>query len=250
MDSGLEGAGVVVTGGGSGIGLACAEAFALEGAHVTVLDRNPDARASVTARVGTDAAFVRADVRSESEIQNAVRQIVDPGGGIDILVCCAGVSGPFGKKLDEVTLEEWDDVQAINVRGAFLAAKHCIPHLRRSLLPAIVFLASDSGYVAAPGMAPYCTSKGGLLMLARALSVDLADDGVRVNCVSPSIVDTPLARADLDRPEGFSDAAFPVQAPEQVARLVVMLSSPLAATVNGASLVSDYGFMARSAFPA
>lgn len=248
MDTGLAGAAVVITGGGSGIGLACAEAFAREGARVAVLDRDPAAGERVASVPGALAAV--ADVRDEVQVRKAIEKLAEGLGAIDVLVCCAGVSGPFGDAVAEIELDDWDEVMEVNVRGAFVATKHCLPYLRRSSRPAIVLLASDSSYVAAPGMVPYCASKGALLMLARALSVDLADDGIRVNCVSPSIVDTPLARDDLGLPDGFVDVSFPVHMAEQVARQVVFLASPLAETVNGASLVSDFGYLARSAFPA
>lgn len=247
MELGLTGSVVVVTGGGSGIGLACVAAFAGEGARVVALDRDAEARDRVEAAGG--AELVHVDVTVEGEVERAVAQTSERHGGVDVLVCSAGISGPFGRGIDEIDVDEWEEVMAVNVRGAFLAAKHCLPSLR-ARRGSIVLLASDSSFVAAPGMAAYCASKGALLMLTRSLAVDLAADGVRVNCVCPSVVDTPLARRDLGLPDGFADAPFPVHAPAQVARYVVLLASPVTATVNGTSLVADFGHLARSAFPA
>jgi len=247
MELELAGKVAVVTGGGSGIGLACVTAFADEGALAVVLDRDARARERVLAAGG--AELLPADVTVEREVEAAVEQAAARYGGVDVLVCSAGISGPFGRAIDEVGVEDWDEVMAVNVRGAFLAAKHCLSSLR-ARGGSIVLLASDSSFVAAPGMVPYCTSKGALLMLTRSLAVDLAADGVRVNCVCPSVVDTPLARRDLDLPGGLAGAGFPVHTPEQIARYVVLLSSPVAATINGTSLVADFGHLARSAFPA
>lgn len=116
-------------------------------------------------------------------------------------------------------------------------------------MPAIVFMASDSSYVAALGMTVYGASKAALVMLARGISVD--HPRVRVNCVCPSIVDTPMSRRDMGRVHhGFGGADYPVHSADDVARYALFLASPASRSVNGTSLVADFGYMARSAFPA
>lgn len=253
MDLRLDGRRAVVTGGASGIGLACATALAAEGVRVVILDRNEAAGAQAAARIaaagGGAAEFVAADVTVEADVKAAINGAARLLGGLDIAVGCAGISGPFGADITDTDTDAFDRVMAVNVRGQFLLAKHTAPHLARAKAPAIVMLASDSSFVAAPGMVAYNASKGAVLQLVRALSVDLAPRGIRVNCVCPSVVDTPMARGDLGD-AAIDQADFPVQRPEDVAAHVVYLASPVSRPVNGTALVSDFGYLARSSFPA
>ena len=253
MDLNLKGASVVVTGGASGIGRACVDAFAEEGARVAILDRNASGARNVarelTAR-GIQAVAIPADVTDDDSLKSAMGQIVDSFGGIDVLACCAGVSGLYGRSIEQIDTAEWDQVMAVNVRGQWLPVKRALPFLRKSGRSAIVIVASDSALVASPLHVPYCTSKGAVLMLTRALSVDLERDGVRVNCVCPSVVDTPMARQDLGLEKaGFTGVSYPVQDPIQIARYMVFLGSTMSSSINGQALVADFGYTARSAFP-
>ncbi len=231
MELGLVGKNALVTGGASGIGRACARALRAEGARVVVLDRSP----------GPDD--VAADVTDESSLSSAVATAVERLGGLDVVVGCAGISGPVGTPLVETSAADIAAVLAVNVTGQLLLAKLTYPHLTTG--GAIVLLGSDSAFVSAPGMAPYCASKGAVVALTRALAVEL--DRVRVNCVCPSIVDTPMARGDLGD-AALDGADFPVQSPDDVARQVLFLAA--SPSVNGQALLSDYGYSARSGFPA
>lgn len=254
MDLGLRDAPVLITGAASGIGLGCALGFAREGARLGLLDRSADglerAARLVEEAGGTAVAHV-ADVTDEDGMATAIGALADRLGGIRIAVGCAGISGPFGQSPERIALEDWNRVLAVNVTGQFLLVKHALPHLARATDAAIVFLGSDSGFVAAPGMLPYNASKGAVVQFTRALSVELADAGIRVNAVCPSIVDTPMARADLGlEDEGFAGVGYPVQTTDEVARHVLYLSSRASRPVNGTALVSDFGYLARSSFPA
>ncbi|GAA4524032.1 SDR family NAD(P)-dependent oxidoreductase [Amycolatopsis samaneae] len=234
----LAGKAVLVTGAASGIGLACARAFLAEGAQVGLVDRE-----SVPVLEG-DVMAVRADVTDEPKLAAAIATVARRFGGLDVVVGCAGISGPVGTPLAETTVEDFASVLAVNVTGQFLLAKHARPWLSPGA--SVVFLASDSAFVCAPGMVPYCASKGAVVALTRALSVEL--DGVRVNCVCPSVVDTPMARGDLG--PVLDDPAFPVQAAEDVAQHVLYLASARSRTVDGQAVLADFGVSARSGFPA
>ncbi|WP_202883341.1 SDR family NAD(P)-dependent oxidoreductase [Pseudomonas taiwanensis] len=249
MDLQLTGRVAMVTGGASGIGLACVGALLDEGAKVLIVDRDI-AGVEVAARLtksGHSVAFVQADITSESQVQEALKYAKDAFGALDSLIGCAGISGPVGKKSDAISTDEWDRVMAVNVKGNFLAAKHSIPLLSQSDVGTIVFLASDSALVAFDGMTPYCTSKGAVLMLTKGLAIDHPE--IRVNCLCPGVVDTPMSRKDLGRPDGFAGTALPIMQASQIAQHATFLASPVSAPINGTSLVADFGYLARSALP-
>lgn len=254
MDLGLTGAVALVTGGGSGIGRAVCLQLAAEGAAVAVVDRDEAAARSaaevVVAAGGRAAAFV-ADVADGVAVRAAVDAAAERFGGLDHLVLCAGVSGGLGKTVDAVSEAEWDAIFAVNVKGQWLPVAAALPYLRRSARASIAIVASDSSLVASPGHLAYCASKGAVLMLTKALAVDLRADGIRVNCVCPSVVDTPMVHSDMAVSGGWAaDAGFPVHTPEDIARYLVLLASPVTGTVNGHPLVADFGYLAQSGFPA
>jgi dihydroanticapsin dehydrogenase len=254
MRLGLEGRPALVTGAASGIGRAVVQRLLDEGARVAAADRDADRLR--TAWAGTAGVVpIAADVADEASVAAAVADATAELGGLAVVVGCAGISGPVGTSLDETPLADWQAVFAVNVTGSFLLLKHTAAALRaeaaRSGDAAVVLLASDSALVAAPGMAPYCASKAAVVQLARAASVEAAGTGVRVNTVCPSVVDTPMSRGDLGLEErGFDGLDYPVQRPEEVADEVLFLASPRARAITGTSLVSDFGYTARSGFPA
>ena len=134
MDLELTDRVAVVTGGASGIGRACVERLVAEGAEVVILDRSPvgpDVAASV-ARHGRAVTVVQCDISIESDVRAAFASVIDKHGGIDVLLCCAGISGPVGSTARNISVEDWDRVMAVNVRGSFLAAKHAIAALTQS----------------------------------------------------------------------------------------------------------------------
>lgn len=255
VDLGLKDRRFVVTGGTSGIGLAATEALLAEGAAVGIVGRSPQRLADATAQLRTSFPQGRivgaaGDVSSEESIKDAVTKIADELGGLDGLVSSAGIAGNYGDAPDEVSAADFLEVQQVNVLGTYLAVKSSLPFLKQGADPTVTIIGSDSGFVAAPGMLAYNASKGAIVQLTRALSVELHEPfGIRVNSICPSIVDTPMSRDGMGV-ESFADAEFPVCSPEDIAWLVVTLSSPRSRTVNGASLLADFGYHARSSFPA
>ncbi|MBM7776137.1 dihydroanticapsin dehydrogenase [Actinokineospora baliensis] len=232
MDLALTGKKALVTGGASGIGLACARALEAEGATVAVLDRAPGAQ------------FVT-DVTDARSLAAAVDSAVEWLGGLDVVVGCAGISGPVGDLLVDTPASDIAAVLAVNVLGQLLLAKHVYPHMGAD--GSIVLLGSDSAFVSVPGMVPYSASKGAVVSMTRALAVEFAP--VRVNCVCPSVVDTPMARADLGD-QAIEEAEFPVQSAGEVAWQVLYLASERSRAVNGQAVVADFGYSVRSGFPA
>jgi NAD(P)-dependent dehydrogenase (short-subunit alcohol dehydrogenase family) len=249
----LEGRVAFVSGAGSGMGRAAARHFAREGARVAVIDiSQPGARETAAQIVsdGGQSLAVQADVTRESDVKAAVEETLERFERIDTLLACAGVPGPF-ERVTGVTVEAWDYVMAVNVRGVFLCAKHCIPAMQAQGGGSVVIIASDSSYVAAPNMTAYCASKGAVLMLTRALAVDHADDNIRVNCVCPSVVDTPMARDALGAGDrDLSQLGLPqVHSADSIAEKLLFLASEESAGLNGTSLVVDFGGLAKSTFP-
>ncbi|MBO9624772.1 MAG: SDR family oxidoreductase [Microbacterium sp.] len=250
MDLQLRGTTALVTGAGSGIGRAVALALAAEGVRLALLDRD-EAGLRETAELVNgeeerqDALMLVADVTDEAQVAAAVGAV----DRLDAVVCCAGISGPVGSGIEDVTLAQWNAVLAVNVTGPFLVLKHALPALRAAGAASVVLISSDSAVVASPGMVPYCTSKAALVQFARALSVDLAGTGIRVNTVAPSVVDTPMSRGDLGD-SAFDAPGFPVQSGDEVAAHVAYLASPRSRAVNGTTVLSDFGYSARSGFPA
>lgn len=243
---------VILTGGSSGIGLAAARFFVEAGSSVGLIARDHaklERTAAELEKFGPVYTAV-ADVGVEHEIQAAVEALATKLDGIDAVVSAAGVDGEMGASCEEVTAASFEEVLRINVLGTFLAIRSALPHLKQSHHPSVVMVGSDSGFVTTPGMLSYNASKGALVQLTRALSVELFDDyGIRVNSICPSIVDTPMARRGLGV-DSFDDAPYPVQDPADLAWSIGYLTSNRNRAINGVNLLSDYGYTNRSSFPA
>jgi 2-keto-3-deoxy-L-fuconate dehydrogenase len=237
----------VVTGGASGIGAATVARLRRDGMRVAALDRDE----LLLAGVDADARVV-ADVTSEDDVRRGIDEAAAALGGLDVAVACAGVAGRG--TVPDTPLEEWERVFAVNVRGVYLTAKAAIPHLREAGGGAVVVVASQLGLVAAEGAAAYCASKGAAVMLTRAMAVDHAAEGIRVNCVCPGPTITPL----LESYFALSTDAAQEQAryeqaqvhgrliePEEIADAIAYLASPGASSTIGAALVVDGGYSIR-----
>jgi NAD(P)-dependent dehydrogenase (short-subunit alcohol dehydrogenase family) len=239
---------VLITGGAGGIGRAAADRFASDGDTVVLADRSADTLAAI----GPPFDTVVADVSVVAECERMVSTTVERYGRLDVLVNCAGVwvEGPTA----ETTEEEWDRTIDVNLKGTFFACRFAIPHLERTQ-GCIVNLSSDAGLVGSAGVAVYCASKGGVSMLTKALALELAPKGVRVNAVCPNDVDTPMLAGQArdyggGDPKGYLDALLAKYPqgdrarfirPEEVARLIAYLASPEAAPITGACIPIDFG---------
>ncbi|MBG0812950.1 3-oxoacyl-ACP reductase [Planomonospora sp. ID82291] len=181
----------VITGAGSGIGLATARRFAQEGAKVVCADVDESAGAQAAAEVG--GLFVRADVADEGDVIRMYQEAADAYGGVDIAFNNAGISPPDDDSILDTGLDAWRRVQEVNLTGVYLCCKHVIPHMRRRGKGSIVNTAS---FVAVMGSATsqisYTASKGGVLAMSRELGVQFAREGIRVNALCPGPVNTPL----------------------------------------------------------
>ena len=242
---------VLITGAATGIGRATAQAFAANGAKVVVGDI--DARADETVRLiteaGGEATFVRTDVTSDEDVAALVKAAVDTYGGLHVAVNNAGLLPPTAP-LTEQTVEDFDKVVAIDLKGVFLSLKHEITHMAAHGGGAIVNTASIAGVIADPGMAPYVAAKHGVVGLTRAAALDYASAGVRVNAVAPGLTETAMTRGWLDDPEmrevvvAASKLGRPAQ-PEEIAGMILYLSSDLASFTTGSVHVVDGGQTAQ-----
>src|SRR5207247_8608831 len=195
----FEGRVAIVTGGAAGIGLATVERLAAGGAAVVIGDVGEGLakKESDLREAGLEIPARRAAVCSSADLEALASFAANLYGGVDILVCAAGIQR-YGTVVDKPE-ELWDEVLAVNLKGQYLAANHVIPLMRRRGGGAIVNLASVQGLATQPKVAAYTASKGGVLALARAMAIDHAPDHIRVNAVCPGSVDTPMLRwaADL-----------------------------------------------------
>jgi NAD(P)-dependent dehydrogenase (short-subunit alcohol dehydrogenase family) len=235
---------VVVTGGAAGIGRAAAERFAAAGDRVFVLDRDP------APDLGDRVTGLTVDVADRAGLAAAAEQIGSP---VDALVCAAGIQR-YGTVVDTPP-GTFDEVMAVNVGGVFFACQSFLPSMRRG--SSVVVVASVQAYGAQHHVAAYSMGKGALLALVRAMAVDHAADGIRVNAVCPGSVDTPMLRAaaeqfsggrssdDVVAEWGRSHPLGRVAMPGEVADVIHYLASPAAAFVTGADVKVDGGLTAQ-----
>jgi NAD(P)-dependent dehydrogenase (short-subunit alcohol dehydrogenase family) len=241
----------IVTGAGSGIGRATALAFAAEGARVVIADRSADAAGEtlrmITERGGSGQVVV-ADVSKAADAARMVDDAVAAFGRLDTLVNNAAVM--VSKAVPELTEDEWDLVLGVNLKGVFLCSRQAILRFRQQGGGgAIVNMASVNSFYAEGGVAAYCAAKGGVQQLTRAMAIDHSAEGIRVNCICPGWIDTPLNAAYFAEPgarefAGRLHAIGRIGQPDEIAAVAVFLASDDASFVTGASIVADGGFTA------
>jgi NAD(P)-dependent dehydrogenase (short-subunit alcohol dehydrogenase family) len=247
----------LVTGGGSGIGLAAANLFAAEGAAVAVVDVRAEAADEAAGKIvaeGGRAIALVANVANAAEVAAAVDRAAAELGRIDVLYNNAGVNS--SGSIADAAEDDWDRCFDVNVKGTFLFSRAVVPHLRASGGGSIVNQGSVAGLVGVPNFAAYCAAKGAVVSLTRSMAIDLAPDGIRVNAICPGTVFTPLmepmlrARGDGDLAAGLAKTVvkYPIGRlgnPEEIARVALFLASDDASFVTGSIVTADGGMTAQ-----
>jgi len=250
----LEGKVALITGGTSGIGSATAIRFSKEGAAVAITGRNAERGAEVVQEIeanGGRALFIRSDVRLAKDCREAVDQTLKHFGKIDILFNNAGVFHP--KSIPDCTEDEWDETIDSSLKGAFLMSKYALPSMIENGGGSIIHTSSGWGILGGDKAAAYCAAKGGLIIMAKAMAIDHGPDGIRVNCVCPGDVLTPMLPEDAEK-RGMSWDDYAVGAADRplgrigtaddIANAVLYLASDEASFVTGEALVVDGGGVA------
>lgn len=255
----LEGKVALVTGGRGGIGRAICERFEREGAVVYAADLSEGGSLSAP---GGAARFVQMNVADEAAVQTAMATVSDEQGKLDVLVNAAGIE--IEKTIEETTLEEWNRSFAVNVTGTFLTSKHALPLMRTASKDgpsaSIINFGSYDGFIADPGLAAYCATKGAVHALTRAMACDHGPEGIRVNAICPGYIDTPMLQSffEGDGSGGGGQTIDDLQqavrdvhpmrtygTPEDIANLVTWLASDEARYASGQLWVLDGGLSAQ-----
>jgi len=242
---------VVITGSGSGIGRACALAFANEGANIVVADIQPESAEETVRQVharGGTAFACQADVSRQDSVALLVDTTIKSYGKIDTLLNNAAIQ--VNKTIEDTSFDEWNTQMSVNVGGVFLCSKLFLPFLKLTK-GSIVNMSSVNGYFVEPSCAGYCTTKAAIIGLTKAMAIDHGHEGIRVNCICPGYIDAGLAEgyfqsqanpAQARVDAGKLHALWRIGKPEEVAQVAIFLASDGASFVTGSAYAVDGGF--------
>lgn len=244
----LRGKVAIVTGGGQGIGKAIAKQFLQEGLSVVIAEIDQEAGRETEEEYKPlgSIRFIPTDVANEESVKNLIRETVNSFAGIDVLVNNAARSNPENHPITELSLEDWHHVLSINLTGAFLCTKYSVSYLRKNQ-GTIINIASTRALMSEPNTEAYSASKGGIVALTHALAISLGPD-IRVNCISPGWIEVSEWKKQahrktpqLTKPDHQQHPAGRVGQPEDIASLVIYLTSPEASFITGENFVVDGG---------
>jgi NAD(P)-dependent dehydrogenase (short-subunit alcohol dehydrogenase family) len=238
----------IITGGGGGIGRATALRFARKGAKVVISDREVTAGQETARQIeeqGGQALFIKADATQPEEVERLVASTAAQYGGLDIQFNNAGV-GNSEVKLTDMSLEEWERVVSINLKGVFLGMKYAIPEMEKRNGGAIINTSSLLGIKGKKYMAPYNASKGGVITLTKNAALEFGKKNIRVNAIAPGVIDTPIVDGWREQPWKWdiiskANALGRIGRPEEIASAVLFLASDEASYITGTTLLIDGG---------
>ena len=242
----------VVTGGASGIGAATVRRFAAEGAHICILDRDLTAAEALAAELGDGHLAMELDVRFEAGVVQVAEAVYDRWGQVDVLVNNAG--SELNKTYDETTVEEWDKVLDTDLKGPWLLCKHFVPRMVERGSGSVINISSLNGLVGFPLSTAYGSAKGGLVVFTRDMAIELATSGVRINCVCPGVIQTPMMERwtdlmpDKEEAKAMLRGVMPIGrmgTAEEVAAAILFFASEDSSLCQGAVLSVDGGFTAQ-----
>ena len=236
----------LVTGGASGLGAATVQALVGGGGRAVIVDRDAATGQELARSIGNAVRFVAADVTSEEDIRKAIATAREAFGGLNVTVNCAGV-GRFANS-HEMPFEDWQRILNVNLTGTFLVCQAALRCMIETGRGSIVNIASNAGLMGQAYSAAYCASKGGVVNLTRALADEYIDRGIRVNCVAPGGIATPLQKAFYALPEGADPnklgkvrSPFGNSTPEEIAELVAFVASDQGRYMTGSIVSIDGG---------
>ncbi len=251
-DQRLSGKTCIVTGGASGIGEAVVRRFVQEGAEVMIADRNLAGAQNLTQILGSQVSAIACDVGSELAVKEVADAAIRRWGRVDVLVNNAG--SELNRSYDQTTVEEWDRVLDTDLKGPWLFCKHVVPHMVKAGRGSVINVSSLNGLVGFPLSTAYGSAKGGLVVFTKDIAIELAQSGVRFNCVCPGVIATPMMERWTDLMPDKAEAqkmlrgVMPIGrmgTAEEVAGAIFFFASDDSALCQGAVLSVDGGFVAQ-----